>query len=244
MALPLLCVGVVACARGDAQYMPANATVDGGGGGGGGGTVDAGGGGSGGGGGGGIDASGGGGGGGLVDAAVAAPDASTSGTCAMPFSGALATWSFSSQPGSQSGTAASATAPGITASALTRSTGLTSASGANSINASHWATSAQRDPTKYYTFTITPPSGCSISLSSLSIDALSSSTGPAAAAVATGADGFTQLAQVSSKAPSTPPLAVNSASGAVEIRIYGYSAGGASGTMRIQNSLVLMGALQ
>ena len=167
-----------------------------------------------------------------------------SGACAMAFSGALATYDFTGTTGSQTTTAASATAPGITAGDISRAAGLTAASGATSINASGWPTAAQLDPTKYYTLSITPPAGCSLDVTSLTADVKSSGTGPASAAVATSADAFAQTTAVSTTAPSTPTVSVSGASGSVEIRIYGFSATGGTGTMRVQNTLRVTGALR
>jgi hypothetical protein len=179
----------------------------------------------------------------LIDASlIDAPDG-PSGACAMPFTGVLATWSFTGATGSQTSTPASSTAPGVVAGAISRASSLTASSGSGSINSSNWATSATLDTSKYYTFTVAPPSGCAMDLSSLAIDAKSSSTGPTKAAVATDADSYATQATVSTSAASTPALSVNGASGMVEVRVFGYSASSASGTMRVQNTLTISGAL-
>jgi hypothetical protein len=118
------------------------------------------------------------------------------------------------------------------------------ASGTNSINASNWTTAAQLDVTRYYTLSITPPAGCSVSMSAMTVDVAASGTGPTLSAVATSADAFAQTAPISTAAPSTPTLSVNKSASAVEIRIYGYGAGAMTGTMRVQNMLSVTGALQ
>lgn len=166
------------------------------------------------------------------------------GSCANAFSGALATWSFTGEPGSQTSTAATSTATGVTAGAVSRSAGLTVASGVGSINSSNWPTTATRDTTKYYTFSITPPSGCQLDLSSLSIDAKSSSTGPTMAVVATSDDAYSQTSTVSTTAPSTPALHVSGATTAIQLRVYGFGASSTGGTLRIQNTLTLTGVLR
>lgn len=169
------------------------------------------------------------------------PDGGSSG-CA--YSGVLATWNLSGEPGSQASTAAASSAPGVTAGSISRATGLTTSTGSGSINSSNWPTTAQLDPTKYYTLAITPPAGCSLSLTSMSLDTKASGTGPASAAAATSADGFTQTANVAPSAASSPSLSVSSTTAAVEVRIYGYGAGGGTGTMRVQNVLTLDGTIQ
>lgn len=165
-----------------------------------------------------------------------------SGSCTMAFSGVLATWSLASEPGSQVSTPATSNAAGVTASSLTRAPALMAATGTGSINATNWPT-ASMDTTKYFSISVGPPSGCTLDLTSLAIDVKSSATGPTNASVATSKDAFGQVVTVSTAAPSTPALTVTSATAAIEIRIYGYGATAASGTMRIQNDLTVSGAL-
>jgi hypothetical protein len=168
------------------------------------------------------------------------PDAPAN-ACAS--SGILATWSFTGDAGSQASTPATSTAQGVTAGDVQRATTLTAVSGANSINASNWSTAAQRDDTKYYTLTITPPTGCMLDLTSAAIDAKSSGTGPTSASVATSVDSFAAGQTVSTTAPSTPSLTVTNQTDTVALRIYGWTATGTAGTMRLQNTLTLSGSL-
>ncbi|MBV8761705.1 MAG: hypothetical protein JO257_30705 [Deltaproteobacteria bacterium] len=166
------------------------------------------------------------------------------GSCATPFMGALATWSFTGEPGSQASTAATSMATGVNAGAVSRAAALTVASGVGSINSSNWPSAAQRDLTKYYTFSVTPPSGCQMDLTGVSIDALSSGTGPSMALIATSSDAYAQTATVSTTAASTPALTVSGATGAIEVRVYGFSASSTGGTMRLRNTLTLQGKLR
>ena len=188
-------------------------------------------------------AAGGGGGGGGGGAGVDAPVAPPSGSCATPFSGALATWTLTGAPGSQASTPAGSTAPGVTATDLSRAPGLSTASGADSINASNWPTGSSPDPSKYYTLTVTPAAGCALDLSSLSVSLKTSSTGPGQAAAATSADSFAQLAQLAMSGPSAPSLSVSDQTGAIEVRISGFAASGAAGTMRLLDTVTLTGSL-
>jgi len=173
------------------------------------------------------------------DAAVTAHDAPAN-PCA--FTGALATWDLTGQPGTQATTAPASMASGVTAGALTRTATLTAVAATNAINGSNWPTAAAADTTKYFAFSLTPPLGCTISITSLAIDVKSSATGPATAVVATDADGFATKTPVSTTAASTPALAVD-ATTARQLRIYGYSATGSTGTMRIQNTLTITGSV-
>jgi hypothetical protein len=164
--------------------------------------------------------------------------------CKNAFTGVLATWDFTGQPGSQVSTAAKSTASGVTAGMASRSATLMPSSGTNSINSSNWPTAAQRDMNTYYTLSITPPSGCSVSMSTIAVDVASSSTGPTVAAVATSADAFAQTGPISTATPSTPTLSVSKSATAVELRVYGFSAAAMDGTMRLQNMVTVTGSIQ
>jgi hypothetical protein len=175
------------------------------------------------------------------DATNVVPGDAPAGGCA--FTGVLATWDLTGQPGSQTDSPATATANGVTAGNIHRSSALTAVSGADSINASGWTTATHLDSTKYCTLTITPPSGCSIDLTALSVDVKASASGPATAVVATSSDTYAQTAAVSTSSASNATLSVTNASGAIELRIYGYGATGATGTMRVQNTLTVSGSI-
>ena len=170
-------------------------------------------------------------------------DSGGSGTCAQAFSGVLATWSLVGEPGTQASTAAMASAPGVTAMPLSRAPAPTAASGTDSISGSDWPVTAQLDTLKYYAFGLGGPSGCALDVTSLAIDVKSSGTGPTSASAATSDDGFNHATSVSTSAPSTPALAVTNATGALEIRIYGFSATASGGTMRVENTLTVTGSL-
>jgi hypothetical protein len=185
----------------------------------------------------------------LVDAQ--SPDASGSSTgsdsgptsgCA--FAGVLATWTFTNEAGNQASTAVGSSATGVTATAVQRSAGLTPVSGANSINSSSWPTAATPDLTKYYTFSVTPPAGCMLAITTLAIDAKASGTGPAMASAGTSVDAFAQKTTLSTSAPGTITLNTTPTTNAVEVRVFGYSAGAAGGTLRLQTTLTIDGSIQ
>ena len=171
------------------------------------------------------------------------PDAPPSSGCTHTFTGVLATWNLASETGSQTSTAASSTATGVTAGGLTRSSSLTAVSGAGSINSSNWATTSTVDATKYYTFTVSPPSGCKLALSSAAIDVSHSTAGPASGAIATSSDNFANKTSISTGAAATPSLVVAGGTAQLEIRVYGWAATQTTGTMRIQNTLSVSGSL-
>ncbi len=165
---------------------------------------------------------------------------SSAGGCS--FSGALATWDLTAQTGSEISVGAASSATGVTAGELTRAAALTATAGSGSINSSNWATGAQLDSTKYYAFSVTPPSGCSLSITSVALDVKASATGPASGVIATSADGFSATAPASTSAPSTPTITATGAS-AIELRVYGFGATATGGTMRIQNTVTINGTI-
>jgi hypothetical protein len=166
-----------------------------------------------------------------------------SGNTGCTFSGVLATYDFTGALGSQTSTVAKSSAANVTAGAVARATGLTATAGANSINSSNWSTAANVDTSKYYTFSLTPKNGCSLDVTSLSITTQASSTGPTKAAVATSDDKFTAMTSIAPNTAASPSLSVNGATGAVEVRVYGWAASGTGGTMRLDTSFTVSGAL-
>ena len=87
-------------------------------------------------------------------------DAGTPSSCAgQGTTGALVTYDLSSQSGSEASVLATTAVIGVAAGPLSRAPALTAASGSGSINSSNWSTGTSADPTKYYTFTVTPAPG-------------------------------------------------------------------------------------
>ena len=159
------------------------------------------------------------------------------------FQGVLATYDFTGEPGNQTSTNAKSAATNVTAGAISRATQLTATSGADSINASNWTTAAKLDATRYFTFTLTPQGSCTLDISSLSITTKTSSTGPSTASIATSDDKFTATTSFIVNAAATPKVSVTGSTAPVEIRVYGYGASGAGGTMRVDTTLTVTGAL-
>jgi hypothetical protein len=165
-------------------------------------------------------------------------------TCvAHGFSGTLVTFDLSAQPGSEASAPSNPSPAGVTASALSRSTGLAAQSGGGSINSSGWPTSASADPNHYYSFTLTPAAGCTLTLSSLAIAVRASATGPSGGDVATSVDGFTAHTGALPATGSQTVTLSASGAGTIEVRIYGYGATSSAGTYRIDGTLTLSGSL-
>ncbi len=166
---------------------------------------------------------------------------STSGPCSA--TGVLATFDFDGEPGDQSGTAVKTTASDLTVGEVKRASALTGVSGNNSMNSSGWSTSSSPDTGKYYTFTITPNSACTLDITSISIDSKTSGSGPAKGSLATSKDGFGLKTAFTPGSPASVSTSISGATGALEIRIYGYDAASGAGTFRVQSSLTVTGSL-
>lgn len=171
-----------------------------------------------------------------------APDSGSS-SCTTPFSGTLMTFDFTGELGTQSSTMPKSAAPGVTAGNISRAQPLMAVVGANSINATNWATSAQLDGTRYFTFSLTADPSCALDVSSITLDVKASGTGPTQAAIATSGDGFKQTSPFSANSAGPVAVSVVGAS-ALEVRIYGYGASATTGTMRVQNVLTVTGVLR
>jgi hypothetical protein len=165
----------------------------------------------------------------------------STGSCA--FTGALATYDFSGESGDQTSTAAKTKATGVTATDVKRATALTAVSGSDSINASGWATATHVDTSKYYTLSVTPPSGCKLDITSISVDTSASGSGPSNGAVATSDDSFSATTNFTPGSTANPGLSVSGSTGAIEIRVYGYGASSGAGTMRMESTLTVSGSL-
>jgi hypothetical protein len=169
------------------------------------------------------------------------PPTATIPVCATPLgSGAYATYDFTGSPGTQNSTAVTTVLPGVTATDVSRSAMLTPTAAVDAISSSDWS-SGPLDPARYYTFTITPMGLCTLRLQSLLINVASNATGPKHVAFATSVDKFAKPVIV---APGYWVITLPAAALApIEVRVYGYDAQLPTGTMRIQNTLTVTGAL-
>jgi uncharacterized protein len=152
----------------------------------------------------------------------------------------------------QESTPAASPTTGVTASSLTRSSGLgtsTCSISPGCMSSNGWEESDQgADSSEYFAFTLTVDSGKSLSLTRLSIGTQSSSTGPRAIALYYSGDGFSSaLATLTQSQGGTayywqPSLTLNELTGTVEFRLIevgnvqaqnGTSATASGGTFRI-----------
>jgi len=178
-----------------------------------------------------------------VDVAESGVDSAAPGACA--FAGELVSFDLAKLSGTPSTVAPTAVGPGVVATPLRR-VGVTAASSAGALNSSGWPTGAL-DPAKHFAFSITPPSGCKLTATTLTIDLKASSTGPTQASVGTSADGYAHLEAIAlvaaGGATSVPLVGGSGASGSVEVHVFGFAADATTGTLRIQDTLSVTGTL-
>jgi hypothetical protein len=181
------------------------------------------------------------------DSGGAVPEGSvdSGATVACTFTGALVSFDLTKLTGTPANVAASVKAPGVSASALRR-VGVTATSSAGAMNASGWPTGAL-DTGKHYAFSISPPPGCTLTLTTLAVDLKASTTGPTLAAIGTSVDGYAHLENLSvaaaGGATNVSLAGITGVGGPVEIHVFGFAADATTGTLRIQDTLSLTGAL-
>ena len=100
------------------------------------------------------------------------------------------------------------------------------------------------DKTLYYTFSVTPAAGCTLSLASLAIQTAASGTGPANFDVGTSVDNYTALSTAYAGTSTDTVTLSASAAGAITVHVFGYGATGSGGTMRIEGTMTLSGSIE
>ena len=160
--------------------------------------------------------------------------------------GSLGNYATAGLTGAAASISPSNVAANVTFSTLTRGAGLAAESAADAFNSSSWSTSPSLTVpgnTDYYEFTITPASCYQFSASQLRVGLQRSSSGPLKAELRSSLDSFAStigsvLNVTGTLTTFTIDLAAVSGlqgrSSAVTLRIYGYNASTASGTLRIQ----------
>lgn len=138
----------------------------------------------------------------------------------------------------------------ITVSGIGRGTGINANAGSGRYAAAAWTTNAAIDANDYFTFTLTPNSGYKINFESLVFGLQRSSTGPATFSVRSSLDNYAtsiQTIAASGTSVATKTTALSSATyqnitTAITFRVYGYAAGGGTGTASI-NDFVFNGTV-
>lgn len=158
----------------------------------------------------------------------------------------VATYNFSGTPGNQASQPAASSAANVTASAITRGSGLTAMTGANSLNSNNW-NSASQDANDYYEFTLTPSASYSLAISSLTINLQRSGAGPpnylVSYTIGTGTETTitSGLLSTSANTALNPSITINTGQ-PVRFRIYAWGGTSALGTLRLNNTLSVNGS--
>lgn len=163
----------------------------------------------------------------------------------------LASWSFSGATGDQATQPPASAAAGLTASDVTRGSGLTASGAGNSISSSGWTNSTTPDANDYYQFGVTINGSTTAALTSVSFQERRSATGIRTFVLRSSLDGYvgniaapTGVPDDTANRDQTITLPASFASltnQTVTFRLYGYSAEAAGGTWRLNNHGTLGG---
>src|SRR5262249_20756423 len=112
----------------------------------------------------------------------------------------------------------------------------------------NWTTSATLDPTEYYTFTLTPAAGFSVTVTGLTAGVGSNGAGPDTATLRSSLDGFTSdlatgMVIRGGQSADVFPLgsAFQNLTLPIELRVYGFTSAGAGGQMALTSDAGLPG---
>ena len=167
----------------------------------------------------------------------------------------LLQYNFAGNVGNEASEPPSTVGPNVTASSLTRGGGLGTTTTANTFSSNQFATGTALTLSNadYLSFTITPNSGWQLNLGALTFTDSRSSTGPQSFSIRTSLDSFgSETFGYSSTGTTNVNRSFNFAtlgdtyqdiSSSIEIRIYGYNAGGSTGRYSLVNSLTLEGTV-
>jgi hypothetical protein len=127
--------------------------------------------------------------------------------------------------------------PNITASGISRGSGLTASSGTDRFNSKSWSTGTI-DTSDYYTFTLDANDGYELNFTSFDYTGAASASGPKAFELRSSLDGFTT--NIGSPTASGTTIDLTAAefqhiTDPIEFRLYGYSATSGSGTFSIND---------
>ena len=155
----------------------------------------------------------------------------------------LVTFSFTGATGNETSFAPDSQPAGGSVSDMSRGSGLLASASAGEFSARNWTTGTTRDLNDYYTFTITPNSGNTMTLTRLELDETRSGTGIRHWAICSSLDSGTALAtfdvpdDVNQRVNEGVDLGAsfNGLSSAVTFYIYGYEAEMGTGTWHIDN---------
>lgn len=164
--------------------------------------------------------------------------------CAAALDAQIVTYNFTGAAGNQATQPTASVAANVTASVISRGSGVTANSAGSSISSNGWTTAASIDVNDYYEFSITPASGYRIDVGTLSFAERRSNTGIRNWEIRTSLNSFSTVVG-SASVPDNDLTrnqsvifgdAYNSISSTLTIRIYGFAAEAGTGTWRLANN--------
>ncbi len=156
----------------------------------------------------------------------------------------IVTFSFASATGSESSFGPDAQPAHASVSSMSRGTGVSASANAGTFSATAWTTSGSLDANDYFTFSLTPEAGYSMSLTQLILDERRSLTGIRNWVVRSSLDGFASDLGAfavpdndSTRTGNTVNLsaAFIGLTSLLEFRIYGFGAESSVGSWRVDN---------
>jgi len=150
---------------------------------------------------------------------------------------------FDGSDGSEDAFAPSRVLEGVTSSAMVRGSGVSARAGSEAFAGGTWTTASELDASDYFSFTLAPDVGTSMTLTQFDFDERRSGSGPTAWTLKTSVDSFTEsvftfsIPDTADTRSHTVVLSTSfeNISGAVEFRLFGHGAESSSGTWRIDN---------
>lgn len=184
----------------------------------------------------------------LVFAAIALAAASTADAVLV------SSYNFAGAPGDQVFTAPTSVITGLTASNLTRGSGVSANAGAGSINSNSWTTGNSPDVNDYYQFAITVGANYELTLDNLTFSETRSGTGIRNFTLRSSTDSFSTFSTLATidvpDNTSTRPHDISLSSlgtllegTTVTFRLYGYAAEAATGTWRLTPAVNVYGTV-
>ncbi|GAB4029823.1 T9SS type A sorting domain-containing protein [Spirosoma gilvum] len=166
------------------------------------------------------------------------------------FAQTVASYSFPGTPGDQVSQPPTSTDPNITASAITRGSGLTAvttpAAGADAFNAVGW-TSPSQDPTDYFEFTLTPNANTLLNITGIGLSIRRTAGGPPNYLIAYSIGGGAETTIASGTLTNTSSLSVTSSlsittTQVVRVRVYAWGSTNGGTTFQLNNTLTINGS--
>ena len=149
----------------------------------------------------------------------------------------ILTFEFSAAAGNETTLGSNANDARLTASTISRGSGVTAGSNGGRFNSTAWTTAGSIDANDYVEFTITPNAGKVFSITSVVMQHQRSGTGPVAFTIRSSVDSYAAdlttpvtISDVTTTQTATFTFSVTNSASAITYRIYAYSAEAGTGS--------------